>query len=79
MHQSAIIPDYISRAELAFHLRVSTRTIKRWADKGKLPPSFCLGSTVLFKRSEVETKLESYRLQSLPNDLHDNILSLKVA
>lgn len=70
MQKSLLVPDYITRTELAFHLRVSPRTIKRWSEKGKLPPSILLGSTVLFKRREVEAALKS---------ISDDTLSLKVA
>ncbi len=47
--------DYLGAGEAARMLRVSTKTISRWADKGLVPCVTTLGGHRRFRRSAVES------------------------
>lgn len=48
--------EYLSRSEVAKLLKVTTATLDRWTDQGKLK-RYGLGARVFYKRSEVEESL----------------------
>ena len=48
--------EYLSRSELAKLLKVTTATLDRWTEQGKLQ-RYGLGARVFYKRSEVEESL----------------------
>lgn len=48
--------EYLSRSEVARLLKITTATLDRWTDQGKLK-RYGLGARIFYKRSEVESSL----------------------
>lgn len=48
--------EYLSRSEVAKLLKVTTATLDRWTEQGKLT-RYGLGARVFYKRTEVEESL----------------------
>lgn len=48
--------EYLSRAEVAQLLKITTATLDRWTEQGKLK-RYGLGARIFYKRSEVENSL----------------------
>ncbi len=48
--------EYLTRSEVAKLLKVTTATLDRWSDQGKLN-RYGLGGRIFYKRSEVENSL----------------------
>lgn len=48
--------EYLSRSEVAQLLKITTATLDRWTEQGKLK-RYGLGARIFYKRSEVENSL----------------------
>ena len=48
--------EYLTRSEVANLLKITTTTLDRWSDQGKLN-RYGLGARIFYKRSEVENSL----------------------
>ena len=55
---SDILKKYLTEEELAAQLRVSTKTLKRWAIDKKGPPKTYIGRTVYYRTEAVLKWLE---------------------
>lgn len=55
------VDDYLGVAEVAELFHVSTKTVVRWANDGKLPHMATLGGHRRFPRSEMEAVAASLR------------------
>jgi predicted DNA-binding transcriptional regulator AlpA len=53
------IPGYQTKAELAWQLAKSQRTLDRWHERGEGPRRTRLGRTVLYKRETVDEWLQA--------------------
>jgi predicted DNA-binding transcriptional regulator AlpA len=49
-----LLAGYLSRAQLAKHLGLSTDTIARWETLGKGPPRVRIGARCYYRRAAVE-------------------------
>ncbi len=56
--------DYLSPGEAAHFLRISPKTISRWADAGWIPVTVTLGGHRRFRREDVEDVAERMRTHS---------------
>ena len=52
--------EILTVKEAAAWLKVSTKSIRQWAEDGTLP-GFRIGRTYRFKRAEIEKKLDQFR------------------
>jgi len=49
-------PEFLTRSEVARLLKITTTTLDRWSEQGKLN-RYGLGARIFYKRSEVENSL----------------------
>ena len=54
-----ILSDYLSDEALAAEMRVSVRTLWRWAALGEVPPSVKIGRRRFFRRAAVQDWLKA--------------------
>lgn len=60
-HNAGVLGNYMSREQLATELGVTVRTISRWRWNRKGPPAHRIAGRVMFKRSDVQSWIESQR------------------
>lgn len=58
---TALLQDYVSRDELAQELRVTVRTLDKWAWLRKGPPKVRVGARVYYHRDDVRDFLAEQR------------------
>ena len=54
----AVIKEFMTLKEVAEYLQLNERTLYKWVQKGSIPASK-LGSTWRFRRSEIDTWVET--------------------
>lgn len=62
--QTTVLSEYLSPAQLAGELNVSSRTLARWCGLGEGPATTRIGRKILFHRSAVEVWLKARTAQS---------------
>lgn len=60
-HSTALLDGYVSRDELALELRVTVRTLDKWAWLRKGPPKVRIGARVYYHRDDVREFLAEQR------------------
>ena len=59
-----LLTDYMTRDELAQELRVTTRTLDKWAVLRKGPPKVQIGARCYYHRQDVLTWLDAQRKEA---------------
>ena len=49
-----LLADFLSLKETAIELKVSKRTLDRWAVRGKGPPRTRIGRKILYRRESIQ-------------------------
>lgn len=57
-----LLSDYTPREELALELKVTPRTLDKWAVQRKGPPKIKIGARVYYNRNDVREWMEAQRL-----------------
>ena len=59
--------DHLTSSEVARILRVSSRTIDRWADMGRIPCSVTLGGHRRFKPADIAAIASVMGIEAVPS------------